>query len=607
MAELLSELQVRISANASELNSAMKDAETKTEQASKNMANSIKQIGVAMTVAGAAITAAMGFAVKSAMNAVESENLFTVSLGKNAEAARKWSEELSGSLGLNAYELRKNIGVLDVMVQSMGLSEQAAYDMSKGVVELANDMASFYNLPVEEAFDKIKSGLVGMPRPLQDIGIVINETAAQVYALKVGMIKEGEEMTNQQKIMARYGALLEQTTMAQGDLARTIDTPVNKLRVLGAQFDQLKIQIGEGLLPIVAELLTRVSGALKGITEWIKVNPELTATIVKVVAATGIFLTVAGGLLLIIPKLVAGWQLLNLAFTASPIGLIIVAVAALIAIGVLLWKNWDKVSHFFVDAWSYMKEGAFRAADAILAVVQAVLGWIPGFGSAIKSARESLASLIESEQDHRKTMDSLAEPIKSYTTALEDMVARNKSATDSQEDLTTSFKDTTTSAKETNQQLIDLQETINNNTEAEKEYKDALKESMFLEQERARNKQQSIDAGLASMFGLDKNYSVAADASLQRFRDWISTPEGYAEYGAAMTKVNSYDSGGIVPGALGQPQLAMVHGGEQILTPSQRGGDTYIVQGSVLVQREIGEVALKYGRNSKRKDYTTGL
>lgn len=101
-----------------------------------------------------------------ANDVVESESLFTVSMKGMADSARAWSDELSASLGLNAYNLRKNVGTFNTMFMSMGLGEQAAYNMSTSLVQLAEDMASFYNVDPEEMFTKLRAGITGETEPL---------------------------------------------------------------------------------------------------------------------------------------------------------------------------------------------------------------------------------------------------------------------------------------------------------------------------------------------------------------------------------------------------------------------------------------------------------
>ena len=210
-----------------------------------------------------------------AMDVVESESLFETSMGNMAEEARKWSDQLSESLGLNAYELRQNVGVMYNMTKSMGIAGDTAYDLSTSLVMLAQDMASFYNIDADEAFVKLRSGITGETEPLKALGILVDENTIKQYAYKNGLAATGEELTQQQKVLARYYAILDQTSTAQGDLARTIESPANQLRILKAQLEQAKIELGMGLLPVVQEVmpylvafaqkLSEIVGALFGV------------------------------------------------------------------------------------------------------------------------------------------------------------------------------------------------------------------------------------------------------------------------------------------------------------------------------------------------------
>lgn len=205
--------------------------------------------------------------VQMAMDVVESESLFETSMGNMAGAARQWSEELSQTLGLSATELRKNLGVMYNMTSSMGLSSNTAYDLSTSLVMLAQDMASFYNMDTEEAFTKLRAGITGETEPLKALGILIDENTIKQYAYENGIAEVGEELTNQQKILARYYAILGQTSNAQGDLARTIESPSNQLRIFEAQLEEAKIQLGQGLMPVIQELLPYLIAFAEKISE----------------------------------------------------------------------------------------------------------------------------------------------------------------------------------------------------------------------------------------------------------------------------------------------------------------------------------------------------
>ena len=174
MAVTLEELQIKFSAEMGGLNSQLNGVrnqlgtlEGSTHKASSALGGMVK-MGLAMggAMVGAKLLSIGKDAIKMANDAIESEQLFSVSMGKMESSARAWSESMSASLGLNAYDLRKNVGMLNVMFGSMGLGEQEAYDMSTSMVQLANDMASFYNLDTEEAFDKLRAGITGETEPL---------------------------------------------------------------------------------------------------------------------------------------------------------------------------------------------------------------------------------------------------------------------------------------------------------------------------------------------------------------------------------------------------------------------------------------------------------
>ena len=190
-----------------------------------------------------------------ANDVVESESLFAVSMKGMANEARAWSEELSASLGLNAYNLRKNAGTFNTMFMSMGLGEKAAYDMSTGLTQLAEDMASFYNVNPTEMFDKLRAGITGETEPLKRIGILVDEATVKQYALSEGISTTGKNLTQTEKLMARYAAIMAQTTNAQGDLARTINSPVNQIRLLNNTLDMAKIALGQAFQPIQAVVL----------------------------------------------------------------------------------------------------------------------------------------------------------------------------------------------------------------------------------------------------------------------------------------------------------------------------------------------------------------
>lgn len=231
--------------------------------------------------------------VKIAADAEEADNLFTVAMGSMTESAQKWVSEYSKSLGLFETNTKKALGTFQLMLTSMGLTEEAAFDMSKGLVEITNDIASLRNLSLDEAFTKIRAGIVGESEPLKAIGILINETTIKNMALKDSTIlaarasqkgatewkKFGSrmievkksttnsigELTQLEKVMLRYKALVKATQKDQGDFKRTIDSTSNVFKIIKEQILITANTIGQVFTPQVTE-------AAIAVRDWLTEN-----------------------------------------------------------------------------------------------------------------------------------------------------------------------------------------------------------------------------------------------------------------------------------------------------------------------------------------------
>ncbi len=234
-----------------------------------------KVAAVALAAIGAAATLVGVKILKMGADAEESENLFEVSLGSMADAARAWSIELSQTLGLNQFEVRKTIGVFNQMFVSMGVGTQKAFEMSKGLTELAADMASFFNIAQEEAFQKLQAGITGEIEPLKRLGIVLTVAALDSFALAQGLGKTTLQMTEAEKVALRYAFILEQTAKAQGDLARTADSVTNRFRAIKNAIAEVATNIGISVQPALKNLLGSVSGFVERVKVFVSENAEL--------------------------------------------------------------------------------------------------------------------------------------------------------------------------------------------------------------------------------------------------------------------------------------------------------------------------------------------
>lgn len=261
MAMTVDELQVLITAQTSKFNSEIAKVQSQISGLDKNVKNTstnmTKSFGslAAKVISVGAIIKATASSITRAMNYIEDENLFQVSMKKWADSTRDWSKQVQDFVGVSAAWLRKYSGVMTNMTASMGLAQDQAVQLGRGVALLSNDIASFYNISAESAFEKIQSAMAGMSRPLQELGIMVRDSEVKQTAYSNGIARTGEELNTQQKALATYLAILQRTSNAQGDLARTINSPANQMRMLKTSIIDLGVAIGTMFQPLLSVVL----------------------------------------------------------------------------------------------------------------------------------------------------------------------------------------------------------------------------------------------------------------------------------------------------------------------------------------------------------------
>ena len=209
-----------------------------------------------------------GFIEKSAEYS-ENLNLFTVAMGKYAEEAYSYAESVQAALGIDMSEWMRNQGIFMQIATGFGVIEDKAYTMSQGLTQIAYDIASFYNISTEEAMQKVQSGISGELEPLRRLGYALDAATLQQVAYDNGIKQNINTMTQAQKSQLRYVAIMEQSTNAMGDMARTIMSPANALRVVNMQLTQLERAMGNAILPLLMEILPYAQAAVMVLTDAI--------------------------------------------------------------------------------------------------------------------------------------------------------------------------------------------------------------------------------------------------------------------------------------------------------------------------------------------------
>lgn len=224
------------------------------DRASTSYVNLAAKIGIAIVAVKKAASVLAGFINKSNQY-VEDLNLFTASMGEYASAAQEYAERVSEIVGIDPAEWLRNQGVFMTITKGFGVASDRAYTMSRNLTQLGYDISSFFNIPFEEAFQKLQSGIAGELEPLRRLGYDLSVARLQQEAYTLGIEKKVSAMTQAEKAELRYYAIMTQVTTAQGDMARTLNAPANQLRILQAQVTQCARAIGNIFIPALNAIL----------------------------------------------------------------------------------------------------------------------------------------------------------------------------------------------------------------------------------------------------------------------------------------------------------------------------------------------------------------
>lgn len=395
-------------------------------QTSKGVLGAITGRGAGMGLAGLAGGLGVGAWLKQgydqAVNYNEQLNKTNVLFGELNYGVVGFASESVKAFGATRAEAMTAIGTFGNLFRAMEINEGQAGMMAAGLTQLAGDLSSFNNVPIEEAFDAIRSGLVGESEPLRRFGVQLSETALKTQAFTMGLIeadKKGKlpNLTGQQKALAAFNLIYEQTRPAQGDFARTSREGANAVRVMTKSLMELGATIMANFLPVVNLVVNGVTDMVTKITSFVKEGSPLLGTIKTALMG------VAGALALIIAfkGAVEVFQLLGgaLSVIMSPIGLVVAAVVAAGAAIALLSKNseafrktfsgvakyavywakkiWDAIKGAWdtiTSAFSSTKEAVTGTADAIERKIKPATNAFKAIGEAIKTGIFKVASFL---------------------------------------------------------------------------------------------------------------------------------------------------------------------------------------------------------------------
>jgi phage-related protein len=416
MSESLGKAVLELGADHLKLDRDMADAEKKVGSSAKGMGGKFKSGLQAGMVPAVAVLATAGAAAKKTIDAAsdlgEQISKTGVVFGNSAKDIHAWSKTTASSLGISQRAALEAAGTFGNMLVPMGFAQKDAAAMSKKMVTLAADMASFNNASPEETLDALRAGLSGETEPLRKFGVFLNEARVKAEAMSLGIVKASKDtdkiksaqlraevaqrnytaavaehgkgsdqakaakaglisaegvlekamkgnignLTAAQKAQATYALIMKDSKAAQGDFARTATSAANASRIQAAKTEDLSAKIGQGLLPTYQQLqqiVLKVTDFMGKHTEATKVAVGVIVGLAAAVVAVNVGMKLYAAGAAVVTAAQWAW---NTAVSANPIGLVVIAIAALVAALVVAWKNSETFRRIVTGAWNGIRD-----------------------------------------------------------------------------------------------------------------------------------------------------------------------------------------------------------------------------------------------------------
>lgn len=366
----------------------------------KALSSQLKEVGDKMTAVGqsmttkvtAPIVAGYTLASKYASDYEENLNKLDVAFGDNSQAVKDWANTASTEFGLSKVQATDAASAFGALGKGIGLSESEAAGMSTTLAGLSADLGSYFNVGVDESAKALEGIFTGESEALKKFGVVMTDTNLKQFAEDQGLV--WSEMDQTQKTMLRYQYVLEKTKDAQGDFARTSDGTANSTKMFQASLQDLGTAIGTNLLPIITPVIQKI-------TELINKFQTLSPEAQKIITIVGLIVAAIGPVLMIIGTLIS-----SIGAIAGAIGMvtlpmlgIVAVIAAVVAAGIYLYKNWDvikakaiafkdavvqafndfktKVTTTFNNIKSAIVTPIQTAINTVKGIIDKIKGWFP--------------------------------------------------------------------------------------------------------------------------------------------------------------------------------------------------------------------------------------
>lgn len=336
--------------------SSMQSEAAKVEGTAAKLNTTFKSLAktAALAFGGVALIGFAKDAVGAATDLNESMNKVNVVFGKSAGQIRAFTQTAADSLGLSRQQALDAAGAYGNMFTQLGLTTDQAANMSKGMLRLTADLASFHNADPTDVLEAQSAAFRGEYDALQKFIPTISAATVEQEAMKETGKTSADQLTASEKAAATYTLMVQGAGAATGDFARTSGEAANQQRIMAAKTDDASASIGQALQPALAVIVPMIADLASG---FANAAPDIQNATVALAAFGAIALAVGG-----------------------PIGLIIAALGLIVTTAVLVWTNWDQI-------WNWIKD--HPAYAVIISILAAPIAWFILIIGALKTLWEN--------------------------------------------------------------------------------------------------------------------------------------------------------------------------------------------------------------------------
>lgn len=258
-----------LSSTSESLSSRMKKLSSSANQTHRSFStltgssNKLKSVFAALS--GYKIGSFLATGTREAIRFTEVLNMFTTAMGESNEAADTFVATIQELYGLDPTNIMRYTAMFYQLATAVETPAEAAEKMSQGLTKMTIDIASLFDMPIDQVMENLSSGMQGMTRAVRKYGMDLRNTTLQQTALSLGIKTQVADMSEADRQGLRYITMMRQAAVATGDFGKTIESPANQLRVLKEQVSQLAGAIGNLFIPVLSKVLPYLNGFIMAI------------------------------------------------------------------------------------------------------------------------------------------------------------------------------------------------------------------------------------------------------------------------------------------------------------------------------------------------------